>query len=72
MSSVTKNPLYLQSANYIYSYFLGHDEKFNIKLSNTLEITNSDKASVKYLKKEQIRKRYYDPNRYEEVKDECK
>ena len=32
MSSVTKNPLYLQSANYIYNYFATNNNKFDIDL----------------------------------------
>lgn len=60
MSSVTKNPLYLQSANYIYSFFLTNKnipEETN-KSINTLEIINSDKNIIQYLKKQKIIKEY--------------
>jgi hypothetical protein len=60
MSSVTKNPLYLQSANYIYSFFLSNDSKIDLKPLNTLEIISSDKDVLRNLKRENNKKKYND------------
>ena len=64
MSSVTKNPLYLQSANYIYNYFATNNNKFDINLINTLEVINSDKTVVNSLKRHNRKKRYKNFERY--------
>ena len=64
MSSVTKNPLYLQSANYIYNYFATNNNKFDINLINTLEVINSDKTVVNSLKRHNRKKRYENFEKY--------
>ena len=64
MSSVTKNPLYLQSANYIYNYFATNNNKFDINLINTLEVINSDKTVVNSLKRHNRKNRYENYERY--------
>lgn len=53
MSSVIKNPMILQSANYIYNWFIAINNKNNklIKNSNLLESIESDEVVLKNLKK---------------------
>ena len=55
MSSVTKNPLYLQSANYIYNYFATNNNKFDINW-----VWNNDEDIRRHNRK----KRYENFERY--------
>ena len=60
MASVTKNPIILQSCNYIYNWFLNKiesDEKN--KLYNMLEMTESDKYTMKHIEKNYSKRELY-------------
>lgn len=58
MASVIKNPLILNSANYIYNYFIGINSNNDglIKNSNILEAIESDEDILKRLNKNQEEK----------------
>ncbi|MGL5716024.1 hypothetical protein [Cetobacterium sp.] len=60
MASVTKNPMILQSCNYIYNWFLTKietDEKN--KTFNMLEMVESDKYTMNNIKKNYSKKELY-------------
>lgn len=61
MASVTKNPMILQSCNYIYNWFLNKietDEKN--KTFNMLEMVESDKYTMNNIKKNYSNRELYD------------
>lgn len=62
MASVTKNPIVLNSANYIYNWFTTVNHKNNnlIKNSNMLEAVESDEVILKNLQKNKTNKEKYD------------
>jgi hypothetical protein len=64
MASVTKNPVILQSANYIYSWFQSKlTNSDDVQTFSGLEVVESDKYIVDYIDKTNKNK-----NSYENVK----
>ncbi|AVQ21485.1 hypothetical protein [Fusobacterium necrophorum] len=59
MASVTKNPFILQSANYIYNWFLSINEKNNTLIQNasSLETVLSDKAVLERIQSNTLQER---------------
>lgn len=59
MASVTKNPFVLQSANYIYNWFLSINEKNNTLIQNasSLETVLSDKAVLERIQSNTLQER---------------
>ena len=62
MSSVIKNPMILNSANYIYNWFTAINHKNNnlIKNSNMLEAVESDEIILNNLKRNKTDKEMYE------------
>lgn len=60
MASVTKNPMILQSCNYIYNWFLNkiEDDDKN-KTFNLLESVESDKYTMNNIKKNYSKRELY-------------
>lgn len=69
MASVIKNPMILNSANYIYNWFLTMNDKNEnlIKNSNILEIIESDEAILNRLDRNKENE-----ERYQNVSDRLK
>lgn len=69
MASVIKNPMILNSANYIYNWFLTMNDKNEnlIKNNNILEIIESDEAILNRLDKNKENE-----ERYQNVSDRLK
>lgn len=67
MSTVMKNPLILNSANYIYSWFLGINNKNDnlIKNNKLLEAIESDENIIKKITKDK-------EERYRNIEDRLK
>jgi hypothetical protein len=59
VASVTKNPFILQSANYIYNWFLSINEKNNTLIQNasSLETVLSDKAVLERIQSNTLQER---------------
>lgn len=63
MASITKNPMVLQAANYVYSWFLNNKDNPNFaKNSNLLDSIESDETVLKVYEK-----RYKNKKDYEDV-----
>lgn len=69
MASVIKNPMILNSANYIYNWFLTMNDKNEnlIKNNNILEIIESDEAILNRLDKNKENE-----ERYQNISDRLK
>lgn len=68
MASITKNPMVLQAANYVYTWFLNNKDNVNfIKNSNLLDSIESDETVLKVFEK-----RYSNKKDYEDVENRLK
>lgn len=69
MASLTKNPIILQSANFINSWFRSNiKDKKTLALFNQLESIDSDLRSIKHLKRQNVEEEYYNfEKRYKEI-----
>lgn len=68
MASITKNPMVLQAANYVYTWFLNNKDNVNFaKNSNLLDSIESDETVLKVYEK-----RYANKKDYEDVEGRLK
>lgn len=68
MASITKNPMVLQAANYVYTWFLNNKDNLNFaKNSNLLDSIESDETVLKVYEK-----RYSNKKDYEDVEGRLK
>ena len=68
MASITKNPMVLQAANYVYTWFLNNKNNINFaKNSNLLDSIESDETVLKVYEK-----RYANKKDYEDVEEDLK
>ncbi|MFR4518444.1 MAG: hypothetical protein ACLT40_00595 [Fusobacterium sp.] len=68
MASITKNPMVLQAANYVYTWFLNNKDNLNFaKNSNLLDSIESDETVLKVYEK-----RYANKKDYEDVEGRLK
>lgn len=68
MASITKNPMVLQAANYVYTWFLNNKNNLNFaKNSNLLDSIESDETVLKVYEK-----RYANKKDYEDVEGRLK
>ncbi len=68
MASITKNPMVLQAANYVYTWFLNNKDNLNFaKNSNLLDSIESDETVLKVYEK-----RYTNKKDYEDVEGRLK
>lgn len=68
MASITKNPMVLQAANYVYTWFLNNKSNINFaKNSNLLDSIESDETVLKVFER-----RYANKKDYENVEERLK
>ena len=68
MASITKNPMVLQAANYVYTWFLNNKNNLNFaKNSNLLDSIESNETVLKVYEK-----RYANKKDYEDVEGRLK
>lgn len=61
MASITKNPMVLQAANYVYTWFLNNKSNINFaKNSNLLDSIESDETVLKVFERKYANKKDYE------------
>lgn len=68
MASITKNPIVLQAANYVYTWFLNNKDSIKfVRNSNLLDNIESDEVVLKVFEKN-----YTNKKDYENIKERLK